>query len=297
MKSIWKAAALGSAIMVGCTACMPAGTMPPDYSNMSLVQLEEPEDGTDMAVVTTNYGTFKFVLYDDYAPNAVANFKALVEDGFYENNAIYAINHDSALLTAGASNEDGSEGVVIDEDGNRSTEEEDKIEVEASTDLWHFTGAVSMFGIEKGTLSTTVLGDSRFFVVGYSAPTSQMADELGDYNYPEAVIEAYKRVGGQPIYTGAYTVFGQIVEGYDVIDAIVSAKTEEQDGASTDIPAEELTIENITLTTYSSDTVDYESPEEYASRRAEEEPEEDDSQATTDSFEDYYASILNGTAE
>lgn len=297
MKSVWKAAALGSALMLGCTACMPAGATPPDYSNMTLVQLEEPAEGTDLAVVTTNLGTFKFVLYDEYAPNAVANFKALVEDGFYQNNPVYAINDNSGLLTAGASSEDGSIGVVVREDGSYSEEEDDKIDVEVSTDLWHFTGAVSMFGEEKGAFSTTVLGDSRFFIVGYSEPTSDMADELGDYNYPEAVIDAYKRTGGQPIYTGAYTVFGQIVEGFDVVYAITSAETTEEDGVSTGIPAEDIIIEDITLTTYSSETVDYESPEDFAKRMAErpqEEKDDGEDSLPTDaqSLQEYYSSIL-----
>ncbi len=42
---------------------------------------------------------------------------------------------------------------------------------------------------------------------------------------PEA-IEAYTTLGGTPHLDGAYTVFGEVVEGLDVVDRIASSQTD-----------------------------------------------------------------------
>ena len=57
-------------------------TDPVNEESMKLVQLESPADGQDMAVMTTDKGVIKFVLYPEYAPKAVDNFKKLVKEGF-----------------------------------------------------------------------------------------------------------------------------------------------------------------------------------------------------------------------
>ncbi len=50
------------------------------------------------------------------------------------------------------------------------------------------------------------------------------------------ILKAYTTVGGVPHLDGAYTVFGRIVEGLDVIDKIASVKTGAADKPLEDIP-------------------------------------------------------------
>ena len=52
----------------------------------------------------------------------------------------------------------------------------------------------------------------------------------------DEVLKAYTTVGGVPHLDGAYTVFGRIVEGLDVIDKIASVKTGSADKPVEDIP-------------------------------------------------------------
>ena len=47
--------------------------------------------------------------------------------------------------------------------------------------------------------------------------------------FTEQQREAYKNIGGAPSLDGAYTVFGEVVEGFDVIDKIEKVKTNPQD--------------------------------------------------------------------
>ncbi len=46
-----------------------------------------------------------------------------------------------------------------------------------------------------------------------------------DYQFSDAQIEAYSTVGGAPHLDGAYTVFGEVVEGLSVVDSIAAVET------------------------------------------------------------------------
>ena len=47
--------------------------------------------------------------------------------------------------------------------------------------------------------------------------------------------EVYKTVGGTPHLDGQYTVFGEVVSGLDVVDAIQQEPTDTNDRPQTDI--------------------------------------------------------------
>lgn len=55
-------------------------------------------------------------------------------------------------------------------------------------------------------------------------------------NISDDVLKAYTTVGGVPHLDGAYTVFGRIVEGLDIIDKIAAVKTGPADKPLEDIP-------------------------------------------------------------
>ena len=57
-----------------------------DFEAMKLVQLEKPVEGQDVAIIETDCGTITAVLYADYAPNTVTNFKNRIKEGFYDDN-------------------------------------------------------------------------------------------------------------------------------------------------------------------------------------------------------------------
>jgi len=61
-----------------------------------------------------------------------------------------------------------------------------------------------------------------------------MEDE-GPYVMPQARMEAYKTVGGTPFLDGAYTVFGEVLEGMEIVDAIAVTVTDNSDRPVQDI--------------------------------------------------------------
>lgn len=56
-----------------------------------------------------------------------------------------------------------------------------------------------------------------------------------EYKFNQQQIDAYTSVGGTPHLDGTYTVFGQVIEGIEVIDKIAAAKTDERNRPLADI--------------------------------------------------------------
>ncbi len=73
-------------------------------------------------------------------------------------------------------------------------------------------------------LQDTLVAEAEAKVAGEDAPA--MTQEMKD---------AYTTVGGAPHLDGDYTVFGEVVEGFDTIDRIEKAETDGRDRPKTDI--------------------------------------------------------------
>lgn len=236
----WIGAAVGvltvSLILSGCSM-MGNTTDPVNEESMKLVQLESPADGQDMAVMTTDKGVIKFVLYPEYAPKAVDNFKKLVKEGFYNNTKVFGGMNDTAFL-AGATDDTGLKG---------KTQDDKMIENEYHDNLWHFGGAVSIYGNETGWFNKhKETGDSRFMINTDIAVSEEVLTQMEQGGYPQAVIDGFKEKGGLPNFTRNYAVFGQVIKGMDVVNAITADGFDEE----TQRPKTEIKIISIELTTY-----------------------------------------------
>ncbi len=61
------------------------------------------------------------------------------------------------------------------------------------------------------------------------------ADTVKAYRFSEKQRTVYKTVGGTPHLDGGYTVFGEVIEGFDLIDLITTVPTDKRDRPLTDI--------------------------------------------------------------
>lgn len=209
-----------------------------DFSEMNLVQLDKPADGQDVAIIETNVGTITAVLYAEFAPNTVANFKKRAEEGFYDGKPFFALQKGIYAIT-GASNDEGTEGIT--DDGKY-------IENECSVNLWPFKGSLLGYSSQHG------YSDSRFFFTGALELTEENKKELRGYTnqetsaqvIPEELITAFEKRGSVPGFAGTYTVFGQVINGFDVLDKILWTDSDKSNMK----PLEELKIVKVTLDTY-----------------------------------------------
>lgn len=84
------------------------------------------------------------------------------------------------------------------------------------------------------SLSGTTITDGEIQEIA-SVKLFQHLTNNADYKIPEEHREVYKSMGGVPRLDGTYTVFGEVIEGLDVVDRIVSVSTDSNDKPVSDI--------------------------------------------------------------
>lgn len=211
-----------------------------NFEEMDLIQLEAPEEGQMMAVIDTTEGVIKAVLYPEYAPNTVENFVTRANEGFYDGKAVYAIINESLFMT-GSYNEEGTQGF---------TNDGAPIPNEHSVDLWTFKGALCAYSGQTG------FGDSRFYIVDEFPVTDEEFEELrskknkdGNQIVPEELLQAYETKKGILHLAGVHTVFGQTIEGFDVVEKICGSEYDPE----TMRPVNDIKINSVKITEYKSE--------------------------------------------
>ena len=74
------------------------------------------------------------------------------------------------------------------------------------------------------------------------AQAQEEAAKRPDFHFTKEQVETYTTVGGTPHLDGEYTVFGEVVEGMDIVDKIQNVKTDRSDR-----PAEDVKIVKVSL--------------------------------------------------
>ena len=64
----------------------------------------------------------------------------------------------------------------------------------------------------------------------------------GEAKIPAEIRETYKTIGGVPFLDNQYTVYGEVIEGIEVVDAIQQVKTNKQDR-----PTENVIIKSVKI--------------------------------------------------
>lgn len=179
-----------------------------------------------LAIIHTNHGPLKVKLFPEQAPKTVENFLTHAENGYYDGIIFHRIIPDF-MIQGGDPTGTGMGGESI----YGSTFED-----EFSPELFNLRGALSMANAGPGT------NGSQFFIVQAKRVPSQMLSQLEGAGFPKEIIEAYAEKGGTPWLDQRHTVFGQVVEGLEVVDAIADVETGAQDK-----PVEDVVIESIEI--------------------------------------------------
>lgn len=223
------AAILAAAMIMTAAACGEE----PVVGNLGEVALEE----NDMYAVISvrDYGDITAKLFHGAAPNAVDRFVEYADRGYYDGTTIHRVI-DEYVIQGGSLNGDGSDGKVPDSL---------YIPVETSPVTFNFYGALCLAASKKGCYA-------QFYIVDNDKPQDidavidKLSEQLGNEEIsarlleedkkkyqeyldklkaiPEEVKEKYKRVGGLYDLDGTSTVFGQVIDGFDVLKAITSVE-------------------------------------------------------------------------
>lgn len=190
-------------------------------------QLDRPAEGELTVCMHTNKGDISIRLFPDKTPKTVENFVTHAKNGYYDGLTFHRVIKDF-MIQGGDPEGTGCGGESI---------WGDSFEDEFDMDLRNYRGALSMANAGPNT------NGSQFFIVQADKVDSRLIAQmrkLADKGYPDFVTDAYEKVGGTPHLDFRHTVFGQVFEGMDVVDAIASVKTDYND-----CPVDPVVIESI----------------------------------------------------
>ena len=192
-----------------------------------------------------NYGTVKIELYPEYAPNTVANFIKVVENGFYNGKIIYG--KDELCMYVGRL-EDGTVPVPT------ASMVDSSIEAGSDADIeYQIEGEFVANGHENNTLSHEkgVLSMIRY---DYTQQFSSLVNE--SYNSGNGQLGIM--LTNARDLNGLYAAFGKVIEGMEILEKIAneSAIVELEEGeTSTGIDefSTKPVITSATVETYGKD--------------------------------------------
>lgn len=198
---------------------------------MELNQVAGYREGNIKAKMTTNMGEMELILFPNVAPKAVENFVEHAKNGYYEGITFHRVI-EGFMIQGGDPTGTGSGGESI---WNQDFEDEYDINYR------NFYGALSMANAGPST------NGSQFFIVTAKNNVTpdiiaQMKEAGEESGYPESVINTYEEIGGAFHLDYRHTVFGHVVAGMDVAEAISKV---ERDGM--DKPVEPVVIEKIEI--------------------------------------------------
>ena len=206
-------------------------------------QLLMPSEGELIAIFDTSFGEMRVRLFPGQAPKAVENFMKLAQRGYYNDITFHRILVDF-IAQSGDPTGTGSGGTSIWGKG---------FEDEFDTKLYHYRGALSYARASKGAENEKNM--SQFFFVTKNVKYYAVdVNKLINRGYSEKAANAY--LEGRGDYTldalynrydvdDSFVVFGQLYEGWDVLDKIAGV---EVDGNQK--PLEEIKLNKVTITTY-----------------------------------------------
>lgn len=191
-------------------------------------QLHLDKQTETTATIKTNKGDITLQLFDKLAPKTVKNFVELAQDGYYDGVIFHRVIP-NFMIQGGDPTGTGRGGKSI---------YGEQFEDEFSDQLFNLRGALSMANAGPNT------NGSQFFIVTMDEVPAQMVGQLEAAGFPAEIIDAYKERGGTPWLDNKHTVFGHLVAGEDVAQAIQNVKRD-----AADKPLEDVTIETIDIST------------------------------------------------
>lgn len=161
------------------------------------------KQGKDVAIISTFYGDMVVEFFETSAPKHVESFKAHVKNGYY-NGTIFHRVIPGFMIQGGDPNTKGDNKAIYGTGGHAA--KYFGIGEESETTTWNLPAEFSKISHKRGILSMARStdpnsGGSQFFICAADAPHLD----------------------------GQYTVFGQVIEGDNVIDQIVNLPRDGRD--------------------------------------------------------------------
>ncbi len=187
---------------------------------------------TPMVEMVTNMGTLKIKLYDN-TPQHRDNFIKLVEQGFYDSVLFHRVIPSFMIQGGDPDSKGAPAGKMLGMGGPGYT-----VPAEFVDNNIHVKGALSAARMGDQMNPTKASSGSQFYIVQGQSLSDGMLDQMEGakkFKYTPEQRALYKEKGGTPFLDRDYTVFGELVEGFDVLDKIAAVARDRGDRPTQDV--------------------------------------------------------------
>lgn len=190
------------------------------------------EQEQTMIEIITDFGTMKAVLYNE-TPLHRDNFIKLAKEGYFDGTLFHRIIEGFMIQGGDPDSKNARPGQALGQGGPGYT-----IPAEFNQELIHKKGALAAARTADQINPQKESSGSQFYIAQGNVFTrddlSNLEMRMGKRFNPLQV-QTYTTVGGVPFLDYEYTVFGEVVEGLDIIDKIAT-----QDKDRADRPAQDI---------------------------------------------------------
>ena len=187
----------------------------------------------------TTAGNIRIALYDE-TPQTRDNFLKITKMGVYDSLLIHRVIKDFMIQSGDTNSKHAKPGQLLGTgDFDYTTEAEFRL-----PQIFHRRGVVAMARESDKVNPERRSSACQFYIVWGKILKDQQIAKIqekldsatqGTVKLTPEMIEVYKTVGGTPHLDGQYTVFGEVVEGMDVVDKIQQVQTDKNDRPLEDI--------------------------------------------------------------
>jgi peptidyl-prolyl cis-trans isomerase B (cyclophilin B) len=170
-----------------------------------------------LILIKTDYGDMTAMLYND-TPKHRDNFIKLIKEGWYEGSEFHRVI--KGFMIQGGASADGRQDPGY------------TIEAEIRPNHFHKRGALAAARMGDDVNPEKRSSGCQFYVVQGSVLTNEilgMYEQRLGLTFTEEQRKAYTTVGGSPHLDGGYTVFGEVITGFEVIDKVADVVTNKMD--------------------------------------------------------------------
>ena len=182
--------------------------------------------------IETDSGTMVARLFNK-TPQTTANFLKLAKEHFYDGLLFHRVIEDFMIQGGDPDSKNAKPGQMLGEGGLKYT-----IPAEFDTSLFHQKGALAMAREGDEVNPKKASSSTQFYIVEGKTFTDDEMDKIEErfkIKIPEDHRKVYRTVGGTPFLDMNYTVFGQVVDGLDVIEKIADAAKDDNNRPLNDI--------------------------------------------------------------
>ncbi|HHE40158.1 MAG TPA: peptidylprolyl isomerase [Candidatus Cloacimonetes bacterium] len=203
------------------------------------VQIEEETMKDPIVKMHTNYGDITIKLYNE-TPQHRDNFLKLVEECFYDSTLFHRVIAGFMIQAGDPDSKGAMPQKQLGAGGPGYT-----VPAEFRKDLIHKKGALAAARQGDQVNPQKRSSGSQFYIVvgrSWTADEMKMIEERTGIKYTDEQKEIYETLGGYPFLDREYTVFGEVVEGLDIVDAISLVDTNPADRPLQDVVIESMEI-------------------------------------------------------